>query len=588
MSPVDLPQCLAGASAYLALALFLQFAATRRGRIGWPGMLAASLACFGTAALLIEWRSDLAGSRGMLAIATALGTCLAVVPLLRPPRGSMDGLLTVAALGTAVLGHFNTRARVHSDTLVTHRTSRGALYMYNINYYHGLVRGPLRTSGGALVPHGDGYLLATGDGDFYWLRWKGESLTSSPLTLSVPTGRSSFVPTAGGPTTPPRLRVTDMAIDSVSRPARLVVGYVHWNQPQQCITLRVSSTTLDSLTPFGRASGGWTTLFESKPCLSITPHFDYSMTGGRLAFTPSGKLLFTTGDFDAQGVIAPGRAQTRDNDYGKLLLLDQNGGSEIFSMGLRNPEGLTVSLSGKIWETEHGPQGGDEINLMANGANYGWPLVTYGTEYGLDNWPLAPTAHDHGSFTEPAHVFVPSVGVSNVIELHGREFPRYDGDLLVASLVARKLLRAHVVGDRIIYVKETQVDRRIRDLAQGSDGRIALWTDEGDVVILAAAPWNRSGEELFGRCAHCHAPTTDGSPALGPPLRGIVGRDVASAPDFVYSDALRTLGGTWTRERLDSFLSDPGAMAPGTAMTPWGVHDEGERARIVEYLLKFK
>src|SRR5262249_4081638 len=157
--------------------------------------------------------------------------------------------------------------------------------------------------------------------------------------------------------------------------------------------------------------------------------------------------------------------------YGKVLLLDRSGRHEIFTIGHRNPQGLLVDREHRIWETEHGPQGGDEINLLEKGRNYGYPLVTYGTEYGRYFWPLAPWAHDHGEYTEPVQAFVPSIAISNLIQVDSDLFSEWKGDLLVGSLNTQSVYRVRVRGDRIIYIEQIPVGVRVRDLAEGSDGR---------------------------------------------------------------------------------------------------------------------
>ena len=251
----------------------------------------------------------------------------------------------------------------------------------------------------------------------------------------------------------------------------------------------------------------------------------------------------------------------------------------MLSLGHRNPQGLAVARDGRIWESEHGPQGGDEVNLIAQGANYGWPLVTYGVEYGSTAWPLDPEGRDHGEFQEPALAFVPSVATSALIELQGDEFPRWDGDLLLASLRAETLYRLRLRGDRVIYAEPIRLGRRIRDLAQMPDGRVVAWTDSGVLTELARA--TGAGDAFAALCAGCHAPAF-GEPA-GPSLAGVVGRDVASVPGFDYSEALRALEGAWTPEALDAFLRDPQAYAPGTTMDLPPL-DDAARAEVVAYL----
>ena len=256
-------------------------------------------------------------------------------------------------------------------------------------------------------------------------------------------------------------------------------------------------------------------------------------------------------------------------------------------MGNRNPQGLAVDHEGRIWETEHGPQGGDELNVLVRGHNYGWPIATYGTEYGGTFWPLALQAHDHGSFTEPAFAFVTSIGVSSLIEVQRSLFPEWRGDLLLSSLRTRSLWRIRRRGDHVLYVEPIPVGRRVRDLVESTDGRFVLWTDDGDLVTVGRPRPNASPEVAFGQCKPCHVPSIQGT-AMGPYLRGAFERRVAGDRTYDYSAALRSLGGSWTAQRLDAFLQDPERYAPGTKMKFGGVADADERRNVIEYLRSYR
>src|SRR5262249_55450968 len=139
----------------------------------------------------------------------------------------------------------------------------------------------------------------------------------------------------------------------------------------------------------------WHTVFESRPCLPLAVErggsFAGEQIGGNLEALASGQLLLALGDHQFDGWYKTRELiQDPDADYGKTLLIDpQTGARTIFSVGHRNPEGLVVARDGRIWETEHGPQGGDELNLLVAGGNYGWPYRTFGTDYGSVDWPLS-------------------------------------------------------------------------------------------------------------------------------------------------------------------------------------------------------
>ena len=585
LTPQELPQVFAIAVGYLALTIVLRIATERPRGIAIASALAWGAACFLAASAVIALRHDVPLSRGLYAICSVLGIALAVLPfVVTRHRGAVMSAFAFCILGTCVLGAQERR------TDDNHRRVRGSSYVFDVAYFRGLVPVPGKVHGGAIVSYGKGFLLVNGDGEFYRLWWnaKGDSLQSRRMGLKAPIDAPQMMADLPNPNTVPRLRAADMIVDSLSNPMRAIVAHMYWNHDGGCITIRVSATDLDSAAVDGSSPGTWTTLYDTHPCLKPTGSFDDIEMGGRLAWMHDRSLLLTTGDFGFDGITSAPLSQQMDNDYGKILQLDGKGGREIYSIGHRNPQGLVVARDGKIWETEHGPQGGDEINLIVKGGNYGWPFATYGTQYGMDYWPLSPNGRDHGAFIEPAHVFVPSEGVSSMIELSDRQFPRSEGDLFILSLRGEKLLRARIRGDRIMYVKPTQLDRRLRDVTEGSDGRLVIWTDEGDLVVLARANWELTGSDVYVTCSSCHEPAMGEKVSAAPSLHGLIGRPVASVAGFNYSPGLRAAGSVWTKDRLEKFLADPGAFAAGTLMKPWAVADERQRRAIVDYLAELK
>ena len=581
----QLPQVYAVAIGYLAFVLVLHLASDRPRGINIITALGWGIACFGAAALLVLVRSDLALSRGLYGLCATLGITLAILAYFAVQwRGAVMAVLACIIIGASVLG-----AQYQPAAVATQRF-RGTLYNQQFTYFSNLAGKPGRVHGGGIVPYGKDFLLVNGDGEVFRLWWnqKGDSLQSRTLGLKAPIGHDQLVADLPDSNSVPRLRATDLIIDSLSSPMRLLVAHMYWNHEGRCIALRVSETALDTAAVRQSAIGNWHTLYETKPCLKATGTFDDLEAGGRMAWLPDHTLLLTTGDFGLDGLKSEPLSQQMDNDYGKILHFDATGGHEFYSIGHRNPQGLVVARDGRIWETEHGPQGGDEINLIVKGGNYGWPFVTYGTEYGLDTWPLSPDARDHGKFNEPAHVFVPSVGVSAIIELGDKQFPRYAGDLLALSLRGSTVYRARTRGDRIVYMKPIELDRHMRALAEGSDGRVLIWTDEGDILALSRGNWAFTGAEMYRSCRPCHDVAMGTKHSFAPSLRGVVGRRVASVPDYDYSGGLRNAGGEWTKARLDSFLAQPAAFAPGSPMRQWAVGNAEQRRVLIDYLAELK
>jgi cytochrome c2 len=290
-------------------------------------------------------------------------------------------------------------------------------------------------------------------------------------------------------------------------------------------------------------------------------------------------------------------------DLGKLITFNLDSRrARIFASGLRNPQGLVILRDGRILETEHGPQGGDEINLIREGANYGWPLVTYGMNYGYPRrvWESDPSPGGHDGFTRPLHAFVPSVGIGSVIQPSASQFPLWgDDDILIASLKSQTLFHVRLYGDQVAYVEPLEfAGERLRDLINLSDGRFAMLTDAGNLILARNAELHEArpapvvvtgyetivqdrefasdatpeerGRQIFQiACGTCHS--INGEPSVGPPLNGVVGRRIASLDGYAYSQALSGIEGVWTDERLTNMMLDPQRHFPGTTMSQPGL-----------------
>jgi cytochrome c2 len=299
-------------------------------------------------------------------------------------------------------------------------------------------------------------------------------------------------------------------------------------------------------------------------------------------------IMLSVGDFGFNG-IASSRMLSQDPtaSYGKAVVIHvKDGHSEIFSSGLRNPQGLYRDTGGVVWETEQGPQGGDELNLLKQGANYGWPIVTYGTDYGAFKWPLDPQTGEHDGFEPPMYAWLPDIGVSDLIEVEKDLFPVWRGDLLVSSLAGQDIFRVRIRNQRVAYVEPIPIEMRIRDIIETSDGKIVLWADDDNAIVSMQPAFGSSGEILFSTdCSGCHKIGDGTSHRIGPDLWGVIGRRIASADGYGdYSAALRGLGGKWNQERLDAFIKSPQTAAPGTAMEFDGIADAATRAKIIDYI----
>lgn len=238
-------------------------------------------------------------------------------------------------------------------------------------------------------------------------------------------------------------------------------------------------------------------LVEPRAILSVTPRLRNGQHFGcRMAFGHDLMLYAGFGDR-----LEMARAQDLGDLNGKIIRLTDAGAvpednpfvgrpgarPEIWSYGHRNIQGLIVDpATGALWAHEHGPQGGDEVNLIRRGANYGWPLATHGVNYG--GAPISPHRSLPG-MADPLHVWVPSIAPSGFAAVTGEAFPGWRGNLLVGALRGRALLRLARAGDRIVAEERIAMfGERIRDVRVLPDGRVILLTDSRDGAIWRLDP----------------------------------------------------------------------------------------------------
>jgi aldose sugar dehydrogenase len=540
---------------------------------------------------------------------------IALAPLAVAPRSALMvgvAVLALALIVVAVLGGRTAFALAKRTAKVATHDVKTAFYVLRVRSHEGMVGTPA-TRGGGLDRLGDRLLLGTGDGHLYTLRMAGDDLQAHELALHVPSNREEFAAALGGSATAPRLasgyaekasgvqtwrfRVADVIAQVDGDEVRIFASHHFWKQREQCFVVRVSQleTRLADLERAG-GPGSWQTVFESQPCLPLTGEremrgknpFRGEEIGGRMMLLDANTLLLTVGEHGFSGIEgAVAFAQDPQASYGKTIRIDlRTHASSINSLGHRNPQGLYAAPDGRIWETEHGAQGGDELNLLVPGANYGWPKATYGTEYGALIWPLSEQQGHHAGFQQPVYAWLPGIGISDLVQIQGERFPIWRGDLIIGTLASRGLFRVVLDGDRAVVTEPIPLGKRVRDLLELDDGRLLLWTD--DAALLTIEPVSGSGAALTfaTACSACHRINDGFSHRMGPDLRGLLDRRVASADNYsAYTPALKKLGGEWNRQRLDQFLRDPQAMAPGTSMVFAGLADDKQRAALVDYLI---
>ncbi|MGY3365312.1 cytochrome c2 [Bradyrhizobium sp. GM2.4] len=523
---------------------------------------------------------------------------------------ALGGLLAAAAAGSFAL-RVTPDVAVHTNTSIKTEFYNLDVHTYSNAFPKSAVRG------GALARIGDRYLLVSGDGHLHVFSWEAvDHMTVHTLPYLVPINGEAFSAAAGRPwadrsdwvpqetqsreagheiLNPEWFRTYDLLVQEVGASTRIFVSHAYWRVGQECWTERISVLEANRAALLrGESVSGWRTLYETSPCLPTRgehrrrgiPFVGY-FGGGRMALLNPETLLLTVGDFGFDGAASVhAYAQDPAASYGKTLAINiTDGNTQIFTIGHRNAEGLYIDRSGTIWSTEHGPQGGDELNQLVRGANYGWPFATYGTDYGSFSWPLNKPVAEQKGYEAPVFAWVPSIAVSNLVGVERGLFAQWQGDLLIATLKAATLFRARVRDGQVKYLEPIAIGSRIRDLIEGNDGSLLLWTDEQKLISLRPKE-GATGETLFAeKCSGCHQPNLMIGNRIGPDLVGIVGRQVASLTSYPdYSSSLRRVGGTWTEERLNEFLKAPSVFCPGTRMDFPGDVSATERRAILSYL----
>ena len=230
-------------------------------------------------------------------------------------------------------------------------------------------------------------------------------------------------------------------------------------------------------------------IFRQEPKLSVGNHF-----GSRLVFDRDGYLFITLGENNDRPT-----AQDLDKLQGKVVRIYPDGKvpddnpfvgqsgvrSEIWSYGQRNPQGAALNpWTGVLWENEHGPRGGDEVNVIERGKNYGWPLATHGINYSGQPIPEAEGKTAEGTVA-PRHVWEKSPGLSGMAFYDADRFKPWQHNVFIGALVTQELIRLQFDGDRVVHEERLmgELNKRIRDVRQGPDGYLYVLTDEDDGVL---------------------------------------------------------------------------------------------------------
>jgi len=255
-----------------------------------------------------------------------------------------------------------------------------------------------------------------------------------------------------------------------------------------------NSTAVSFATLNGNSLDKVTRVFSQQPKVDSSAHF-----GSRLVWAPDGTLFITLGDRYSKKEDA----QTLDNHHGKVVRINADGSvpknnpfvttagalPEIWSFGHRNLQGAAINpLTKQLWTGEHGPQGGDELNLDQAGKNYGWPVVTYGENYG--GGKIGEGTQKAG-MEQPLKYWVPSIATAGFIFYTGDKFPAWKNNILLTSLVGKTLVRLSLDGTKVVgeeRLLNKELNERLRHVVQGSDGLVYFISDESKGSIYQLAP----------------------------------------------------------------------------------------------------
>lgn len=262
-----------------------------------------------------------------------------------------------------------------------------------------------------------------------------------------------------------------------------------------CGTREANHTCLASAHFNGQALENTQEIFRVQPAKKGSAHY-----GGRITFLPDDTLLLTLGDgFDYRE-----QAQNTANHLGSIVRLNRDGSApqdnpfvgqdgtqaELFSIGHRNVQAILYDAeTQRVFSNEHGPRGGDEINLIEAGKNYGWPKITYGVDY--SGAEVSPYTELPG-LEQPLLHWTPSIAPSGMTLYRGELFPQWQGNLLVSALAAKEVRRVVLDGTKVVEQQSLfkELDARFRDVRTGPDGAVYLLTDSANGSVLRVTPGN--------------------------------------------------------------------------------------------------
>lgn len=390
----------------------------------------------------------------------------------------------------------------------------------------------------------------------------------------------------------------------------LFISYSDWVSERLCYRSILAHATLPralKLADWTVGRSDWRILKATEPCLppmTSGPAVVGIEAGGRIIERSDTEVVWSTGVYELDDEFKQTRidpyAQRNQSEYGRLLSINfRTGETTVLARGLRNPQGLTGSEDGRIWVTDHGMRGGDELNLVEAGKaeyNFGWPYVSYGTHYNRRPVSVSGRHEGHSGYDLPLYSFVPSVAPGAAIFVENFH-PVWDGDVLVGSFRST-IERVHVVDGRVIFVETIPTGVRTRDMVLTKSGSLVIWTDNLQLIFLTPSVAPSAVDRMFASidriadngerdlvrevikgCLQCHS-LARGEIMSGPSLHGICGARMGAADGYTqYSTALASSGRLWSESLIAEFILDPQSVVPGTSMAWEGVQGNRTAAK---------
>tara|TARA_B100000795_G_C22788666_1_gene435852 strand:+ start:635 stop:2284 length:1650 start_codon:yes stop_codon:yes gene_type:complete len=439
--------------------------------------------------------------------------------------------------------------------------------------------------GGSIAPTQKGVLVLDRLGKIFYY----EDAHIRSTKLIVPNNLNKYISSYSGDKI--NFTVDSLRAHSIEYDKKNSIVYVAYSEFLEKDSTRVSVSSIhvsnDDFSPIS----DWVKIYETEIYSDLASNT--SGAGGKILLNDD--ILYLTVGNNYKKIIEDEIYISNDDQKsssGKIIQINLiNGESEIISQGHRNSQGLVVLNNGFMINSEHGPQGGDELNLIEKGNNYGYPYRTFGTDYGSYTFN-PPKETNYIDFVDPIFDFSPGIGISGLIEIDGFH-EKWNGNILLGSLKGRSLYRMVRSKKNFISLEPIWIGSRIRDLITLKD-TIVLLTDNGELITLSVDQERYKSNIRFDNqidnissisaCLGCHSMTKSTPNSSAPSLHKIFNRKIGSDTFLYYSDAIKNIDDKWTRENLIQYLSSPSKFIPGTSKVSLGLADS-EIKKIVDVFL---